>query len=70
MKLREYNFNSIPVRGLCVMEEGAISIDKDKCFEGSIGATLRKLPIDWADREIKETRFFFDMFVIIVEKGD
>ena len=36
MKLREFNFNSIP--------------------------------ISWADREIKETRYYFDIFVIELKK--
>lgn len=69
MKLREFNFNSIFVRGLCVMEEGSTSTDRDKCYEGFIGDVLRKIPIEWADREIKDTRLFFDIFVIEVEKG-
>lgn len=70
MKLREFNFNSIWARGLCVKEEGASVIDKGRCFEGFIGETLRALPIEWADREIKDTRYYFDIFVIEVEKGD
>jgi hypothetical protein len=70
MKLREFNFNSIWVRGLCVKEVGAVVTDKDKCFEGFIGEVLRKLPLSWADREIVETRYYFDEFVIEVEKGE
>ena len=70
MKLREFNFNSIPVRGLCIMEEGAISTDFDRSYEGFIGEVLRKIPIEWAEREIKETRYFFDMFVIELKKED
>lgn len=70
MKLREFNFNSIFVRGLCVKEEGAIITDKERCFTGFIGEVLRKLPRSWADREIKATRYYFDEFVIEVEKED
>lgn len=69
MKLREFNFNSLksPFRltNLCVKEEGALCTDKGRCYEEtSIGETLRALPIEWADREIKETRWYFDTFVI------
>lgn len=64
MKLREFNFNSIWLRGLCIKEEGAITTDKDRCYEGFIGEVLRAIPIEWADREIKETRTYFDIFVI------
>lgn len=64
MKLREFNFNSIFVPGLCVIEKGATVLDRGKCFEGYIGETLRKLPRDWADKEIVDTRVYFDMFVI------
>lgn len=73
MKLKEFNFNSIesPFRltNLCVKEEGASIFDKDRHFEeGSIGLTLKALPIEWAEREIKETRWFFDTFVIELVK--
>ena len=64
MKLREFNFNSIWLRGLCIMEEGAVSTDKDRSYEGYIGDVLRAIPIEWAEREIKETRTYFDIFVI------
>ena len=64
MKLREFNFNSIMTRGLCIKEDGAVGTDKNRCFEGFIGDVLRAIPIEWADREIKETRYFFDFFVI------
>lgn len=69
MKLKEFNFNSIMTPGLCIMEEGASVIDKRKCFEGFIGEVLRAIPIEWAEREIKEVRYFFDQFVIEV-KGE
>ena len=64
MKLREFNFNSIWLRGLCIKEENASCTDAGKCYEGFIGDVLRKIPIEWADREIKETRTYFDIFVI------
>lgn len=70
MKLREFNFNSIPVRGLCIKEEGPTGMDVKRCFEGFIGEVLRAIPISWADREIKETRYYFDIFVIELEKED
>ena len=62
MKLREFNFNSLkhPLTPttLCVKDGG-------KSYEGlSIGDTLRMLPVALADREIKETRWFFNLFVI------
>lgn len=69
MKLREFNFNSIFVRGLCIKEEGALVIDEGRCYEGFIGEVLRAIPIEWADREIKDTRYYFDEFVIEIEKG-
>ena len=70
MKLREFNFNSIMVRGLCIMEEGPISTDKDRSYTGFIGEVLRAIPIEWADREIKETRTYFDIFVIELRKDE
>ena len=64
MKLREFKFNSIMVPGLCIMEEGATLVDEGRCYEGFIGEVLRAIPIEWADREIKTTRTYFDIFVI------
>ena len=69
MKLREFNFNSIMLLGLCIMEEGTNSTDKDCSYTGFIGDVLRAIPIEWADREIKETRTYFDIFVIELKKG-
>lgn len=74
MKLKEFNFNSIerPFRltNLCIKEEGSTAFDKDKCFEEmTIGLTLEATPIEWAEREIKETRWFFDTFVIELVKN-
>lgn len=65
MKLREFNFNDLknplsPVN-LCV-KDGKRSYE-----ECSIGETLRSLPRELADREIKETRWFFNTFVIELE---
>lgn len=65
MKLREFNFNTLknPFRltNLCVIDG---TYKYEKC---SIGDTLRSLPLDLADRKIKETRWFFDTFVIELE---
>ena len=69
MKLREFNFNSITGFGrltnLCVKTEGATVLDKDRCFEEiTIGETLKALPIEWAEREIKNSWWYFDTYVI------
>lgn len=68
MKLKEFNFNSIKrIRptNLCVMEEQIIGQPLSERYEEiTIGETLKALPIEWAEREIKETRWFFDTFVI------
>ena len=73
MKLKNFNFNSIKkpfgLTNLCIKEEGSTIFDKDKCFEeGSIGLTLKAIPKEWAEREIKETRWFFDTFIIELVK--
>ena len=65
MKLREFKFNELknplaPVN-LCV-KDGQRSYE-----ECSIGETLRSFPRELADREIKETRWFFNTFVIELE---
>ena len=65
MKLREFKFNSLKnpfmVTTLCVK-------DGDKSYEGqTIGDTLRMLPVELADREIEETRWFFNTFVITLK---
>lgn len=74
MKLREFNFNSIKPDNpyhcvnLCVKEIGATVLEKERCFEElTIGETLKALPLDWAEREIVDTRWFFNTFVIEVE---
>lgn len=69
MKLREFNFNSIRENhhGLCNL---AVRIkDTNKWYEElSIGETLKAIPIEFADMEIVETRWFFDTFVIELEE--
>lgn len=64
MKLKEFDFNSIWLRRLCIKEENASVTDVGKCYEGFIGDVLRAIPIEWAEREIKDTRTYFDIFVI------
>lgn len=60
MKLREFNFNLLNSRGLAIRVKGS-----DKWYEEcTIGETLRAIPIEFADMEIEETRWFFDTFVI------
>lgn len=57
MKLREFNFNTIPVKGL------SIWVDNKEIAMGFIGEVLREIP-HLADYEIKETNYYFDTFVI------
>lgn len=57
MKLREFNFNEIPVRGL------SIFVDDKEVAMGFIGDVLREIP-HLADYEIKETNYYMDTFVI------
>ncbi len=68
MKLREFNFNSLkhPFRptNLSVRMETSPG-QYGPWYEGcGIGETLKMLPPEFADAEIKETRWFFDTFVI------
>ena len=58
MKLREFKFNDIPVRGL------SIFVDGKEIASGFIGEVLREIPIECADYEIISTNYFFDIFVI------
>ena len=64
MKLREFNFNDlknsfIKINGLCIRKDGK------NIKEGFIGEVLNTPEvIACADDEIKETRTFFDIFVI------
>lgn len=66
MKLREFDFNSIKnkhsIVGLSIKEVGT-----NKWYSGFIGEVLQKLPIEFADKEIVETRWFFNEFVIEVK---
>ena len=57
MKLREFNFNEIPVKGL------SIFVDDKEVAMGFIGEVLRKIP-HLADHEIKSTNIYIDTFVI------
>lgn len=61
MKLREFNFNDIPVRGISIFLNGK------EVASGFIGDVLKQV-IHLADCEIKETNYFFDMFVIRLEE--
>lgn len=72
MKLKEFNFNSIKNRfaivGLTIKEDGAIVTDKERSYSGFIGEVLRAIPSEWAEREIKETRWLSNEFVIELKK--
>jgi len=60
MKLKEFNFNDIKLvgpTGLCIRKDGVN-------YEGFIGEVLNKIPIEFAELEIKETRWYFNIFVI------
>jgi hypothetical protein len=57
MKLKEFNFNEIPVKGLSIFVE-----DKEIAC-GFIGEVLKEIP-HLKDNEIKSTDYYFDMFVI------
>lgn len=68
MKLREFNFNSLKrpftPTNLAVRME-TTSGEFGPWYEGlTIGETLRKLPLIFADAEIKTTRWHFNTFVI------
>lgn len=68
MKLREFNFNSLkrpfrPTNLSVRMEIGPGQYGP--WYEGlSIGETLKMLPSEFADAEIKAVRCFFNTFVI------
>ena len=57
MKLRDFNFNKIPVKGL------SIFVDDKEVAMGFIGDVLREIP-HLANYEIKETNYYMDTFVI------
>lgn len=66
MRLREFDFNRlkflVPV-GL------AIRVDGGEWYECStIGETLKMIPEHFADLSINETRWYFNTFVIELEK--
>lgn len=65
MILKEFNFNSIkhehPIVGLSIREVGT-----NKWYTGFIGDVLRAIPKEFAYKEIVETRWFFNEFVIEV----
>lgn len=68
MKLREFNFNQLKSRGGLV----GLAVRREKSpgyfgpwYEGlTIGETLSMLPKEFADAEIKQTRWFFNQFII------
>ena len=57
MKLREFNFNEIPVKGL------SIFVGDKEVATGFIGEVLKQIP-HLADYEIKSTNIYIDTFVI------
>ena len=59
MKLIEFDFNKIEQIGLTIFVDGELEAS------GFIGDVLKKIP-HLKEREIKETRIYFDEFVIEV----
>lgn len=57
MKLGDFNFNAIPVKGL------AIFVDNKLVESGFIEEVLKKIP-QLKDYKIKDTNYYFDEFVI------
>ena len=57
MKLKEFKFKEISVRGL------SIFVDGKEVACGSIGEVLKQIP-HLKDHEIKETNYYIDIFVI------
>lgn len=57
MKLKDFDFNEIPVRGL------SIFVDNKEVACGFISEVLKKIP-HLKDCEIKSTNYYFDTFVI------
>jgi len=57
MKLREFKFRDLTVPGL------SIFLNDESVASGFIGEVLREIP-HLADYEIKDTNYYFDMFVI------
>lgn len=62
MKLKEFNFNEIKNRysivGLCIFKDGKL------IEHGFIWEVLSKIPIEFAELEIKSTRWYFNEFII------
>jgi hypothetical protein len=63
MKLKEFNFNSIPVIGL------SIFVDGKEVETGFIGEVLDKIP-HLKDYEIVNTNYFFNTFVMRLKAPD
>lgn len=61
MKLREFKFNDIPLRGLSIMKDGK---DVKTGFISEVLSSSKVIAL--ADMEIKDTRTYFDIFVIEV----
>lgn len=63
MLLKEVNFNRIrdekpfEAVGLCIKADG-------KEYNGFIGEVLKTIPVSFAERVVKETRWFFNVYVI------
>ncbi|HEY5587507.1 MAG TPA: hypothetical protein VIK86_00970 [Candidatus Paceibacterota bacterium] len=57
MKLKEFNFNEISVKGL------SIFIGAREIASGFTGEVLKEIP-HLKDYEIKSTNYYFDTFVI------
>ena len=57
MILKQFKFNEIPVRGL------SIFVGNKEVATGFIGEVLKQVT-HLAEYEIKETNFYFDVFVI------
>ena len=62
MKLRDFNFNTISVKGLSVF------VDGKEVAMGFVGEVLRQIP-HLADYEINETNYYMDTFVIRLQGG-
>lgn len=59
MKLREFNFNQLKGEYIGL----SIFVDDKQVAEGFIGEVLNSIP-HLADKEIKKTNGFYDVFVI------
>jgi hypothetical protein len=55
-RLRDIKYNDIDVPGLSIID------GEKEVASGFIGEVLRKIP-HLADREVRSTNYFFDMFV-------